>query len=40
MLGMDWVFSEPPSEILNGEEFNEGFKRDILRESKSLNTQI
>jgi len=40
MLGMDWVFSEPPSEIVVNEEFTEDFRRDILRESNSLNTQI
>jgi hypothetical protein len=40
MLGMDWVFSEPPSDIVVNDEFTEDFKREVLRESNSLNTQI
>jgi hypothetical protein len=40
MLGMDWVFSEPTTEIVVNGEFTEDFKKDILRESNSLHTQI
>ena len=40
MLGMDWVFSEPPSDIMINDEFTEDFKKEVLRESKSLNSQI
>ena len=40
MLGMDWVFSEPPSDVVVNDEFTEDFKREVLRESNSLNTQI
>lgn len=40
MLGMDWVFSEPPSDIMINDEFTEDFKKEVLRESNSLNSQI
>jgi hypothetical protein len=40
MLGMDWVFSEPPSDIIVNDEFSEDFKKEVLKESNSLNTQI
>ena len=40
MLGMDWVFSEPTTEIVVNGEFTEDFKKDILRESNSLHRQI
>jgi len=40
MLGMDWVFSEPPSDIMVNDEFTEEFKKEVLRESNSLNSQI
>ena len=40
MLGMDWVFSHIPDEIITDGTFNDDFRKDILRESKSLNTQI
>lgn len=40
MLGMDWVFSEPPSDIMINNEFTEDFKKEVLRESNSLNSQI
>lgn len=39
-LGMDWVFSQVPEEILQEETFKEDFRKDILREANSLYTQI
>lgn len=39
-LGMDWVFSEVPREIVLDGQFKEDFKKDILRESNSLYGQI
>lgn len=39
-LGMDWVFSEIPTEILDGNKFTTDFIKDIQRESSSLNGQI
>lgn len=39
-LGMDWVFSEIPSEIISENNFKEDFKKDISREANSLYEQI
>lgn len=39
-LGMDWVFSEVPSEISDNKEFTKDFINDIQRESNSLYEHI
>lgn len=40
LLILDWVFSEIPSEILNGLEFTEDFKKNLKKEASSIMTQI
>ena len=40
LLSLSWVFSEIPDEILDGNNFSEKFKEELLSESNSLQTYL